>query len=298
MFLMELRIRSECPLCSSKNIKRFKKGTFDPEHISSENFNITDSNYGSAWTFFRCRDCRFVFSNPYVPEDKILEFYSGLEDREYNSEAEGRARNFKTILKRLNKIAKPGKTLLDVGAASGIFLHLACRDGYEISGIEPSSFLVEEAERFYGLKLFRGTIEHYRPGKKFAVIALLDILEHLVEPDIFWDKIDNLLEKDGIVVIVTPDINSITARIAGKRWWHYRIAHINFFSLKSILYLLNKHHCEVVLKKRYAWNFSLFYLLTRVFPSFKNKKALQKILKSINLKLQLFDSWEIYARKK
>jgi 2-polyprenyl-3-methyl-5-hydroxy-6-metoxy-1,4-benzoquinol methylase len=198
----------------------------------------------------------------------------------------------------LNKIAKPGNTLLDVGAASGIFLDLARKEGYEISGIEPSSFLVKEAESVYGLKLFRDTIENFRPGEKFAVITLLDILEHVVEPDAFMDKIDTLLEKDGIIVIVTPDINSFTAKIAGKCWWHYRIAHINFFNLESIIYLLNKHACQVVKKKRYAWHFSLFYLLTRIFPSLKNKKALQKILKSINLKLQLFDSWEIYARKK
>jgi 2-polyprenyl-3-methyl-5-hydroxy-6-metoxy-1,4-benzoquinol methylase len=185
-----------------------------------------------------------------------------------------------------------------VGAASGIFLNLAGQEGYETSGIEPSQYLVEEAERLYGLKLFQGTIENFKTETKYSVITMLDILEHLVEPDRFLDKIDSLLEKNGILVIVTPDINSLAARTAGKYWWHYRVAHINFFNLKSITYLLEKHSYEIVLKKKYAWNFSLFYLVTRIFPSLKNKKALQKFLKSINLKLQLFDSWELYARKK
>lgn len=295
---MELKKRTACPLCGSNNIKNFQKGTFDPENIKGANFNITDSHYGAVWAFFSCGNCGFVFSNPYVPEDKILEFYSGLEDLEYSSEADGRAKNFKTILKRLSKIDKPGNKLLDVGAASGIFLDLARQEGCDVSGIEPSQYLVEEAERLYGLKLFRGTIDTFEPGKKYAVITLLDILEHLVEPDRFMDKIDSLIETGGILVIVTPDINSLTARTAGKRWWHYRIAHINFFNLKSLTYLLEKHNYEILLKKRYAWNFSLFYLITRIFPSLKNKKTLQKILKSINLKLQLFDSWELYAGKK
>lgn len=295
---MELKNRNACPLCNSKNIGHFKKGTFDPGKISKENFNITDSNYGAMWTFFSCRECGFVFSNPFVPEDKISEFYAGLEDREYGSEAEGRAKNFKTILKRLHKIKKPGNTLLDVGAASGIFLNLARNERYEVSGIEPSSFLTAEAKRRYGLNIFRGTIENYRAQKKFAVITLLDILEHLPEPGSFMTKIDPLLEKNGILVIVTPDISSLTVRLAGKHWWHYRIAHVNFFNLKSIAYLLDKFDYEIILKKRYAWNFSLYYLITRVFPSLKDKKTLQKTLKSINLKLQLFDSWEIYAGKK
>lgn len=295
---MKLQKRPRCPLCRSTNIKDFKKGTFDPERITSKNFNITDSNYGALWSLSSCENCGFVFSNPYAAEAEITRFYSLIEDREYGSETEGRAKNFKTILKRLNKIEKPGHTLLDIGAASGIFLHLAKQEGYDISGIEPSQFLVKEAQRLFGIELFQGTIAEFRSQEKFAVITLLDILEHLPEPGDFMKQIDRLIQKDGIIVIVTPDINSFAARVTGRRWWHYRIAHVNFFNLQSLHYLLADHGYRIISKKRYAWNFSLFYLVTRIFPSLKNKKTLQKILKRINFKLQLFDSWEIYAGKK
>lgn len=298
---MQLRNRKTCPICNSSNIALFKKGTFDPGRVNSENFKITDSAYGSLWTFFSCKDCRFVFSNPYIPEEDIVGFYSHLEDREYSTEAEGRSKNFKTILKRLKRVRKCtenfGNRLLDIGAASGIFLHLARQEGYEIEGIEPSEFLVNEAKNRYGLKLFKGTVEDYKPGKKFSVITLLDIVEHLVDPDAFLAKVDTLMEENGILVLVTPDINSLAARLAGKRWWHFRVAHINFFNLHSLNFLLQKHGYEIILKKKYVWNFSLFYLSTRIFPFLKKKKSLQKILKRLHLKLPLFDSWEIYARK-
>jgi 2-polyprenyl-3-methyl-5-hydroxy-6-metoxy-1,4-benzoquinol methylase len=301
---MELKERNVCPLCQSQRIVLFKKGTFNPETVQTDNFKITDSHYGSLWTFFVCRNCSFVFSNPYIPAKNIVEFYSRLEDREYGSEAEGRSRNFKTVLKRLKRL--PGmtdskKTLLDVGAASGIFLDLAREQGYDITGIEPSLYLVKEGEERYGLQLFAGTIEEYLQrfsGQKFSVITLLDIIEHTVEPDTFMKHVGELLEDGGILVIVTPDIKSFAARVLGKRWWHFRIAHINFFNLKSLGYLLDRHHYEMVLKKKYVWNFSLFYLVTRIFPSLSHKKSLQKRLKRLHLKLPLFDSWEIYARKR
>jgi SAM-dependent methyltransferase len=299
-YLMVLKERNHCPLCHSNFIELFKKGTFNPDTVQPDNFKITDSHYGSLWTFFICRNCSFVFSNPYIPETDITVFYSQLEDKEYSSEAEGRAKNFKTILKRLKRL-NPGNTLLDIGAASGIFLDLARQAGYETTGIEPSEFLVKEAEEKYELHLFRGTIEEFYadyPGKKFSVITLLDIIEHLVEPDTFLNRVDDLLEDGGILVIVTPDIKSAAARIAGKQWWHFRIAHINFFNRKSLQFLLNKHHYDVLLEKKYVWNFSLFYLVTRIFPSLKHKKPLQKFLKKVHLKLPLFDSWEIYARKR
>ncbi|MCI0470801.1 MAG: class I SAM-dependent methyltransferase [Candidatus Aminicenantes bacterium] len=295
---MKLQKRPGCPLCRSTKIIDFKKGTFDPGKITSENFNITDSNYGATWPLSSCKACGFVFSNPYAGEEELTRFYSMIEDREYSSETEGRAKNFKTILRRLNKIRKPGNKLLDIGAASGIFLHLAEQEGYEISGIEPSQFLVQEAQRLFGIELFQGTIADFRSPEKFAVITLLDILEHLPEPAEFMKQLDRFMLEDGIIVIVTPDINSFAARLTGRRWWHYRIAHVDFFNLASLRYLLADCGYRIVLKKRYAWNFSLFYLVTRIFPSLKDKKALQKILKRINFKLQLFDSWEIYARKK
>jgi len=297
---MELKQRKTCPLCQSTNIKLFKKGTFDPETLQSDDFKITDSHYGSLWTFFSCCNCRFVFSNPFIPGEHITEFYAQLEDREYSEEAEGRAKNFKTLLKRLKRL-KPGNTLLDIGAASGIFLDLAQKEGYHIEGIEPSEYLVKEAEIRCGIHLFKGTMENYsqsKPGKTFSVITLLDIIEHLVEPDDFMTKLDRLIEENGFLVIVTPDISSLAARVTGNRWWHFRIAHINFFNRESLGYLLQKHDYEIILRKRYVWNFSLFYLVTRIFPSLKHKKSLQKVLKRLHLKLPLFDSWEIYARKR
>jgi len=295
---MDLKRREACPICGSEDMKKHINGTVDADKIDNRDFKITDSNYGSRWIFFRCAQCGFVFSNPYVPKEKIIEFYSLLEDREYSSEADGRLKNFKTILKRLAKLDKPGNKILDVGAASGIFLNQAKMDGYNVYGIEPSAFLVQEAKELYGLQLQQGTIEDYREQDKFSIITLLDIIEHLVEPDEFMDQVDALIEPGGILIIVTPDIDSLPARIVGKRWWHYRTAHVNFFNKKSLVHLLSKHNYQIILKKRYAWNFSLLYLVSRIFPSILNKKALQKTLKSINFKLQLFDSWEIYARKK
>lgn len=294
---MILKERTRCPICNSKEISIFKRGTFTPENIKPDNFKITDSRYGSLWNFFFCKKCSFVFSNPYIPEEYIVKFYSELDDKEYSSEADGRSKNFRLIIKRLKKIEKPGNNLLDIGAASGIFLNIAYKEGYNISGVEPSDFLVKEAKKLYGINLFKGTINDFKTSENFSVITLLDILEHLVNPDKFISKIKDLIKQNGILVIVTPDINSFTAKIFGKRWWHYRIAHINFFNLKSINILLKKYGFEIIKKKRYTWHFSSFYLITRIFPSLKNKKTLQKALKLIKFKLQLFDSWEIYARK-
>ncbi len=191
----------------------------------------------------------------------------------------------------------PGSSLLDVGAASGIFLNLAREEGFRVTGIEPSAALVADARERYGLELFRGSAEQFVAREKFAAITLLDVLEHVTDPDAFLSVLDGFLAPGGTLVVVTPDIGSLAAGLMGGRWWHYRVAHVNFFNRRSLGRLLERHGFETALRKRFAWNFSLYYLLTRLLPFLKGK-TLQTRLKKLHLKLQLFDSWEVYARKK
>lgn len=294
---MELTAVDRCPLCLSPRIALFIKGTIDAEKLSAADFKITDSHYGSRWTFFSCRNCGFVFANPAPAQGAISQFYAALADEEYSQEDEGRGRNFACILRRLGSYVPTGASLLDVGAASGIFLNLARGAGYRVAGIEPSASLVADAERLYGLKLFCGTVEQFPAGARFAAITLLDVLEHVIDPGTFLAAVSALLAPGGMLVIVTPDSGSLAARVMGGRWWHYRVAHLNFFNRRSLDWLLQKNGFVTVRRERFAWNFSLYYLLTRLLPFFKDK-ALQTRLKKLHLKLQLRDSWEIYARKK
>jgi len=286
-----------CPLCNSGEINTFKKGTIDPENIRSEDFKITDSTYGSVWDFSQCGHCSFVFSNPRIDEKSLVEFYAGIEDSEYTDEWEGRGKNFGTILKRLGKMEGKLDRLLDIGAASGIFVKLALENGYKATGIEPSVQLVKEAKEKFGIGLIRGTVENYEAREQFDVVTLLDLIEHVNDPEEFLKKVSPLIRQGGILVIVTPDISSIPPKLMGNRWWHYRTAHVNFFNLKSLTYLLKKLGFSIEKKHRFAWNFTPFYLITRLIPSLKKRKGLQKLLKRLHLKLQFFDSWEIYARK-
>lgn len=294
---MEFTSLNKCPLCGSDKIGTFKKGTINTEKISTDDFKITDSTYGSIWDFSKCSSCSFVFSNPVIDEGSLIDFYSELEDNEYSDEWEGREKNFRTIIKRLGKMEISGNNLLDIGAASGIFVKLAGENGYIAEGIEPSAQLVLEAKKKFGITIFEGTIDNYKTDNQFSIVTLLDLIEHVNDPAGFMRRISPLVKKGGLLVIVTPDIQSIPPKILRKRWWHYRTAHVNFFSLRSLIFLLEKNGFVIEKKYRYAWNFSFYYILTRLFPALKKRKGLQKLLKRLNLKLQLFDSWEIYARK-
>lgn len=286
-----------CPLCGSKNTELWKKGNIKSVRI--EEFKITDHQYGKHWELLKCINCDFIFSNPFPPAE-ISEIYEKVEDPEYVEEEEGRSGNFKSILKNLKKIAEPEGPFLDVGSATGIMMNLAKREGWKVYGVELSSWAVEEAKKRYGIEIVRGDfLEVDFPENFFNVIALIDIIEHVPKPKETMEKVWKLLKRSGVCVVVTPDVMSLTAKIMGEKWWHFRPAHIGFFSKKPLFYLFNSIGFEIVKVKRYKWRFSLYYIVSRIkfLKKLAELKFLKPALKRIHIILPLMDSLEIYARK-
>jgi hypothetical protein len=102
-----------------------------------------------------------------------------------------------------------------------------------------------------------------------------------------------------MLVLVTPDIHSRAARLAGRRWWHLRPAHLAFFSRRSIDALLRRAGLSIVAERRYAWTFSAHYLLSRkpALQAYLKNVGPASFLKRIPIKLALGDSFEVYAIK-
>ena len=291
---------TRCPACSSPGILPYKKGTIPYTGLSEEQIKITDSQYGKTWDMSFCRVCGHIFANPCPKPEFIFHLYSRVEDPLYSEEAEGRAKNFIRILRYLAKVMPRKGRLFDVGAATGILLDEARRRDWDVAGIEPSTWAVRTAQDRYGLSILQGYFEAAEIGKKtYDVVTMVDIIEHTPLPYKALAKARDILKPSGVLCIVTPDIHSPAARLAGERWWHYRPGHLAFFSRRSLDTILKRAGFKIFKNRKYAWTFSAHYLFSRK-PSLagllKNKR-LASFLKRIPIKLALGDSFEIYARK-
>ncbi len=291
---------STCPVCSSSSLKPFKECTFEIRKISAEQIKITDNEYGKTWDLSQCQNCSHVFANPAPKSSFMQTLYSQVIDPLYEDEAEGRGKNFTKILSRLEKICPQKGTLFDVGAATGILIHLARDRGWDVEGIEPSVWAVKYAKENYGLNIREGSFEEASlPINHYAVVTMVDIVEHMSRPLEAVQKAFEILKPGGMLCLVTPDIKSLAARIAGAKWWHFRPGHLGYFTAKSLQKLLDLTGFTIFKKKKYAWTFSAHYLFSR-------KKWLRFLIKNtrmalfwkkISIKLVLSDSMEIYAKK-
>ncbi len=287
-------------MCSSSSYSPHRKRTFNPSLLSKEQIKITDSDYGKIWDLSRCDNCTHVFANPYPSRDFIQSLYSEIEDPLYQEEAKGRSRNFIRILSALEKI-HPGKgRLFDVGAATGILLDIARKEGWETEGIEPSTWAIKVAKERYDLELQKGVFENAPlPENHYTVVTMIDFIEHISHPNQAISKANKILSDDGTLCLVTPNIHSLAARIMGGKWWHFRPAHLGFFTERSLGYLLRRNGLYIVKKRKYSWTFSAYYLLSRRsrLKYLLKNSTMVSFWKKIPVKLALQDSFEVYAKK-
>ncbi|MBI9079578.1 MAG: class I SAM-dependent methyltransferase [Pseudodesulfovibrio sp.] len=284
-----------CRLCGSRKLNLVQKGSKDCNSLNSESFAITDSNYGEITDLYQCEDCDLLQCHGI---NDLNCYYESLVDKDYEAGRKERSIQQMKVLEILCGYKSSGR-LLDVGAGSGILVEQALKMGFEAEGVEPSRWLVEKAlER--KLIVHNAIFPSEKITSKYEVITLVDIIEHVDNPVEVLCAARNLLTKDGIGVVVTPDVDSFFARLLKRKWWHYRIAHVNYFSLCTINMALRQAGLESLAVFRPKWYFSASYLAIRVMQYFP--KCLRftppSFLNKIIIPLNLFDSYMIIFRRR
>jgi SAM-dependent methyltransferase len=136
------------------------------------------------------------------------------------------------------------KSVFDIGFGFAQALVYLKEKGLNVSGLEPSIEGVNYAKS-KGIEAIHGGIENFDGIEEdYDIVLLLNVLEHLREPEkTLLDIKDQLLSKNGLLVIDVPnDFNDL--QIAANteynldEWWVFPPNHINYFSHESLQKLL------------------------------------------------------------
>lgn len=214
---------------------------------------------------------RYYLEEFYAQNDSRLNNSSlevQLEEEEfYTSKYENYATIIENVLKGLEK-----KSLFDIGCGFAQSL-LFFRDvkKMEVSGIEPSLEGVKYAKD-NNLDVVQGNIESSWENntKKFDVITLLNVLEHLRNPEEVLKAIrENLLKNEGVLLIDVPnDFNDFQTIASDEynlnQWWFYPPRHINYFNSETLSNLLNECGYDIVHVEA-SFPLDLFLLLGDVY---------------------------------
>jgi SAM-dependent methyltransferase len=140
--------------------------------------------------------------------------------------------------------------LLDIGAAGGYLVKLASERGFDAQGVEISEHAVEIAQSVIPGKVQRGTLDKLQLEPScLDVITLFDVLEHLAEPREALQRLSGWLKPGGVIAVTIPDVDSLSARLMGGAWPHYKLEHRFYPSRRGLRMMLGGAGLEVVLDK-------------------------------------------------
>jgi SAM-dependent methyltransferase len=217
---------------------------------------------GEHGELYRCTRCGAI-QQPSLPSgDALHEIYRAMSDDAYLHEEPGRRATARRVLDALGRHAPAGR-LLDVGCGHGLLLDEARRRGYEVLGLELSRSAAGYARDVLGLPVAERAVEAFAAdsGERFDAIVLADVIEHLDDPAATLDACAGLLADGGVLCVITPDPTSLTARLAGARWWGYVPAHTCLLPARTLRELLSARGLVISEELPLVRSFALRYWL-------------------------------------
>ncbi|MCB9030489.1 MAG: methyltransferase domain-containing protein [Deltaproteobacteria bacterium] len=246
---------NSCPICESKESSTDSKASF---YLNlPESFRVTI-----------CNSCEMRWLNPQPTPEEYQAIYSESYFSGHGGTSEFPAPKenyeedvintryvwFEKRLDNIRAIFPEAKSILDIGAGTGDFLHLAQKRGFEVAGLELSEFGCKRAKEKFSLELACIELDNFESEHKFDVVHLSHVFEHLTDPNTSLQKIYSLLKPGGIVIIEVPNqfrswvdnfVDSLQGRKQQPRSLH-SIHHPFFYGIQQLSTVVKKNNFEIL----------------------------------------------------
>ncbi|NIJ52411.1 class I SAM-dependent methyltransferase [Dyadobacter arcticus] len=155
------------------------------------------------------------------------------------------------------------KDFYDIGGGNGITALAMQNAGYEVTLIEPYLSGIQNSQKRGIRNTVHSTLEDYVPKVEGTIPAagFFDVMEHIEDDQAFLNKINHLLESNGLIMLTVPAFNSLWSDNDEQ------LGHFRRYTLNDLTSILAKSGFEVTYK---TYFFSLVWLpmwLMRVLPN-------------------------------
>lgn len=256
----------ECPLCKSKEISLYQKIKDHP--FSQEVFDI-----------FECKKCTFLFTQNIPTQEKIGYYYQAETYVSHTNTTKGLFFKLYHVARSimLNKKQKliekySGKktgSILDIGAATGYFLNHMKNNGFHATAVEVDEDSRKFCEDKFNIKSTPPIDFFAKEQPKFDIITMWHVMEHVHDMHMYVDKINELLDDDGIAVIAVPNHAASEVSFFKEYWDGYDVPrHLWHFEPQTMEQLFDQHGFQLIKKK--SMPFDSFYISILSFKWKKN----------------------------
>lgn len=167
-----------------------------------------DLLWPAEWGLARCVACGLIFRHPMPDDDAIAAMYVQDYYDSYGRTIAGHetlAPDMRNRLDRLDSLRPQHGKMIEIGSAHGVFLMEARQRGWDVQGVELSTYTADAARTSYDLPIFNGTLAAAAfSDATFDVAHMNHVLEHLPDPVGTLRELRRVVKPGGLVVIEVP----------------------------------------------------------------------------------------------
>lgn len=251
-------------------------------------FPVPDFDTGNyQWSLRSCTQCGITQTCPVPSADAISQVY---DEKYYTSttvkfgqviEAWSRWAGHSRARKLLARNAAQGSVLnvLDFGCGRGVLLEGFKAAGHSVLGLERAGSGFDALPDVSSMPLQ----DLVASGRRFDIVVLWHVLEHLDEPELIITQLRQLLTDDGKLYVEVPNFGSLQARLFRSHWFHLDVPrHLTHFTSTSLVKLMARSGLRVTRMKTFSFDQNLYGFLQsalNVLP-FLPENHLYEILKA------------------
>ena len=249
-----------CILCNSNDFIEYSKE-------SSLNLSV-----------YQCNKCKLIMTGNTKKEinDVITSIYSkefwdyektshGNINKEFTDTiSKGKKRNFTSQYKFCKQFFQNKKKVLEIGSGTGHTVYWLDQRGYNVTGIEPDlqnvSFINPKLKNS---QVIHCTFDSFSKNEEYEIIWMAHVFEHLVEPDVFLEKIKKKMSKDSILFIEVPNCEHKPTLKDSI----YLSPHVYHFTSETLIQLCKKHNFEIITYKIFRPATKIEGILNKLFKN-------------------------------
>ncbi len=200
-------------------------------------------------TYVKCSSCNMVYLNPVLTDEELTKFYQSNHSVQSEivetDDDDFYVKIYNKGLDSIQEVQHKSVSILDVGCSSGFFLDQARMRSFDTYGIELNAAEYQQAKA-KGHLVYDQLLESIHFEKKFDVISMWDVFEHLKDGNFYLAKMKDLLSEQGVIFLQIPSSDSLAAKILQEDCNMFDgLEHVNLYGANTITKLAHKCGLEV-----------------------------------------------------
>lgn len=194
----------KCISCKNESMERFSEKSYlelPVFHCKKCNLFVTGESKSEI-----LEKTQSIYQDKHWGENNLWDAKTAINSNYTDVDSQGKKRHWVSQLKYCQQYLENKNSILEIGAGQGQATFWFDKKGFTVTGIEPDENNVKLInQKLENSNCIVGSAEDFHIDKKFDIVWMSHVLEHLINPIKFFDKIKQNLDKNGIFFIEVPN---------------------------------------------------------------------------------------------